>query len=386
VGKDGKTVANKENHICFENEKGQWIHIRSYSSGEQIRGTKVPDEFGNSHRLELLIFDDILKDSILDSVKEREKLKRWYFSSVMPAVNPKHHREIMIGTPMTMDELLSEFKMDKNMHTIMFPLAQKMPVPENEIVSSWPEFHTPENIYKDYQAAKGAHALNDWYRERMLEVTNKEMQVFKLDKRTDFFYQVMREKLDTLNVFTSIDMAVAKGSRDGKVAIITIGVDANNHWFVLRADNGYFTPSEAINILFEHYKNYRFYEVRGEKAALQQVFDHFLEIEMQRRQTWFTVDYLKSNSEVSKRNRIMGLQPIMNRSMIHLPVDQSIDAIDELRYQINGFTKDGATTPFIDLLDTLAGFTEEGFIFPPMSQMPVEFLDEPSNNMSWVYA
>ena len=34
----GKPIANKENHICFSNAKGEWTHIMCFGSGDQVRG------------------------------------------------------------------------------------------------------------------------------------------------------------------------------------------------------------------------------------------------------------------------------------------------------------------------------------------------------------
>ena len=370
--RNGRAVANKENHLCLMNEEGEWTHLKAFSSGEQIRGSKEPDEKGIGHRFELLLFDDILKDAILESEKEREKLKRWFFSSVMPAVNPKHHKEILIGTPMTDDELLSEFKRSPRVRTICFPQAMEMPVPVDEIVSSWPEWHTPKDIAASYADAKEAHAINDWYREKQLEVVNEEMRVFADGDMTDYYYESVKKRFPQMNFFTTIDMAVAKGSRDGKVAVITIGIDENSHWFIVRADNGYFTPTESIDLLFKHFNEYASLDMQAEKAALQQVLDHFLEKEMSRRAIWFNTGYLGANSSVSKENRVMALQPLVKRKMIHFPRDRSVEAINELKYQMRGFTKDGFTTKFKDLLDALANFTSTDFVFPPSQAMGSE--------------
>ena len=363
----GKTVANKENHLCLQNEHGKWVHFVAFGSGDQIRGRKYPDENGIGHRFELLLFDDILKDEILSSKPARDKLKRWLASSVLPAVNAKHHREIYVGTPMTQDDILMEFLRSKKMKSIAFPIAQKMPAPEDEIVSSWNDLHTPKSIAQSYEVAKDSHTLGDWSRERMLEVVNAELRMFRDDAIQKHPRKVIESKIPGLNVFTSIDLAVSKDSKEGKVAVITIGVDENDHWFVLDIDSGYYSPTETIDILFTHFTKYRFLKVKGEKAALQQVFDHFLIKEQERRKTWFTVGYLTNNSMVSKTQRVWGLEPIINSNKLHVPKDYKVPEVDELLYQLMGYTKEGPTTEFVDLADCLANFVDPNFIFYPTS-------------------
>jgi len=191
VDRNGKPIANKENHICLVNENGEFCHIVCFGSGDQIRGTKYADENGVGHRLELLIFDDILKDEILSSPKEREKLTRWYYSSVLPKI----------------------------------AVAKQMPIPVDKIVSAWPTFHTPESIHKSYSEAKSMGSDSDWFRERMLEVVNNEMRIFRDEWIKKYSYKEKKKDFGQMNFFTSLDLAVSSKKHGDTTSIITIGVN-----------------------------------------------------------------------------------------------------------------------------------------------------------------
>jgi hypothetical protein len=61
-------------------------------AGESMRGTKRGKD-----RPQLLVFDDILSDEILESEVQRKKLHTWFFSTVSNSVDITHFKYIMIN-------------------------------------------------------------------------------------------------------------------------------------------------------------------------------------------------------------------------------------------------------------------------------------------------
>ena len=120
----GKVVADKVDHICWTNQDGHVIHIQAKGAGQSMRGTKK-----NGHRPQLLIFDDILVDAILTSEGERKKLKVWFYSTVANSVDVSHYKKIVVGTPMTDDDLLMEMLRSTTYKSVKFPVANEFPVP-----------------------------------------------------------------------------------------------------------------------------------------------------------------------------------------------------------------------------------------------------------------
>jgi len=364
--KQGRNIADKENHICFENEDGILMHITCYGSGDQIRGVKKADKKGVGHRLELMIFDDILKDNIIDSEKERIKLRRWFYSSVTPAANPKHCKKIVVGTPMAQNDLLMMMLESKEYKSVKFPIADSMPVPLDKIISAWPDFHTPESINKSYNEAKSLNALDDWFRERMLEVVNEEMRVFKDEWIKYYYYADLKAEMGPMNFFTSIDLAVSSKKHGDISSIITIGVNKEGHRFIVACKRGQLTPGEVITELFKQVKKFRPIDTRAEKAALQQVLDYFIQEESMRTQTYFLYTPLEKNSVDSKEFRIKSMQPLFKAGKMHFPRDIDVDDINELLYELQGYIKTGSTTQYVDCIDCLANFMDTDFVIEPM--------------------
>jgi hypothetical protein len=358
--KMGKIIADTEKYICFENEKGHRIHIQAKGAGQSMRGTKK-----DGKRPELMIFDDILIDAIMTSKEERVKLKRWYYSSVVPACNTAHNKKIVVGTPMTDDDLLSEMLRSTTYKSIKFPICDKFPVPLEDIVSSWKDYHTPEKIYKAYNEAKEMGAEGDFFREKMLEVVNEEMRLFPEEQFKEFKYEDLKPHFGEMNFFTSMDMAVSVKTASDFRVVMTIGVNEKGHWFVVKIDVGRFDPSKMIDILFKHVKMYNPLEFKAEKAALQQVLDHFIEQRMLETGTYFQTSGLINNSVQSKEFRIRALQPLMKMGKIHFCSDRDKDAMAELYYEMKGYIKTGPTTAHDDAVDCLANFLDPDFIIAP---------------------
>ncbi|NOQ31122.1 MAG: hypothetical protein GQ570_08380 [Helicobacteraceae bacterium] len=302
-------------------------------------------------------------------------------SSVYPAVDMNFNKMVVVGTPFAEDDILLKMKRHTEFMTLECPVANKFPVPVNEIISSWSDRFTNEKIMKLYEGAKGLGEEASFYREYMLQITSEETRVFKDSWLQYFNYDVVKEQFSQMNFFTSMDIAVSsKNSSDYRV-VSTIGVDKNKNIFVVRMDVGKYDPSEIIDILFQHVRQYNPIETRAEKASLQQVLDHFIQLEMQRTGTYFNYKGLENNSSQQKEYRITALQPLFKTKKIWIPSDKNEDAFAEFDYEYKGFTKEGATTEHDDVLDCLANFLDPDFIVYPSSakqgtEIKGDFFDE----------
>jgi predicted phage terminase large subunit-like protein len=371
--KQGKIVADKVDYLALTNRAGHTLHIQAKGSGQSMRGTKK-----NGFRPQVCIFDDILKDEILTSENERKKLRTWFYSTVANAVDVTHYKKIVVGTPMTDDDLLMSMSRSKTYKTVKFPVADKFPCKVQDMVTSWPDRFTPERVMKQFNEAKEMGAEADFYREMMLEVVNEDLRIFKEEYFKEYYYKDMKKFFPDMNFFTSIDAAVSKKQSGDYSVVITVGVNSDGHLFIVRCDVGKMNPDELIDTLFEHVKEYRPIETRAEEAALQLVLDHYIEKRMMKTNTFFNYDKLIKNTSTAKEYRILGLQPMMKQGKIHFPADRSEDGIAELMYEMKGYISTGATTAHDDAVDCLANFLDPNFLQEPTmnsDNMPTEVMD-----------
>ena len=363
---DNKRIKPKNNQLVFDSVYGNRIYIQAKGAGESMRGTKK-----GKTRPQLLIFDDVMTDEILTSEVARKKLHSWFFSTVTGAVDIAHYKYLVIGTPMTEADLLGQMRVAPNWDTIEIPVAQEFPVPKEDIVSSWPDRFTPHEIWDKYQEHKQMGAESEFYREYMLQVISDDVRLFKKNMFKYFNYKELKEKFPNMLFFTSMDLAVSRKQSADYTAIITIGVDSDKNWFVVKADHGRFDPTKTLDILFNHVRMYGPLGVGVENAALQQVLDHFMNERMVRENTFFNVVRLKGNSAIKKEIRIAGLHPRFSLGKVWFNKRDSATKV-ELEHELNMMTREACLAQHDDVADCLANFTDEDFVFYPGESMGSE--------------
>ena len=351
---------NVEGESVFENNKGHRIRVFCKGTGQSFRGANW-----EGHRPDLIIGDDILNDDILYNKDLVRKQITWFSSVVSKAVNIQHFKMCMVGTPLLENDLLGMFAQSKSWKTIKLPVCQEFPVPLDKIKSLWADRFTPEKIMDEYVMNKSLGEEHTFFREMMLQVQNEETQVFKSNWIKRFKLKELKKNKLKYNYFTTMDLAVSKREKSDRTCIMTIGVNGDNHWFVVAIDFGRFNPSEVIDKLFRQVRMWKPLEVRAEKAALQQVLGHFIEERMMKENTHFLYSPLVANSITKKEVRIMGLEPKFKRGMVHFPDDAYEDEISLLEREILGQTRETNTTGHDDGIDTLASFNDEGFVVTP---------------------
>lgn len=349
-----------EGEVVFRNNKGHRTRIFTKGAGQAFRGANW-----EGYRPEVIIGDDILSDDIIYNKDLRKKLATWWVGTVENSVDISHYKEIVIGTPMTEDDLLSSFQKSKLWHSIAIPVCKEFPVPMDKLKPNWADRFTKERIMELYDNARDIGEEGTFYRELMLQTVSEDTRVFKKDWFKKYEYKTIKHEKQKYNFFTSMDLAATTRQSSDYTVIGTIAVNGDGHRFVVKLDVGRYTPSEAIDIVFNHVRLFRPIEFRAEKAGIQQVLGHFIEKKMLKENTHFMMNYLQLNSTTKKELRILSMQPLFKNRMIHFPTDVSQDEVAMMEHQILGFTKEGSTTGNDDILDWLANFNDPHFIVLP---------------------
>lgn len=356
----GKPVGQVQDCLVFDNLEGNRVYIQARGAGQQIRGTNKENQ-----RPQLVIMDDILPDECLTSENARKALSVWYSSSLMYAIDSKKSKMIAVGTPMTEDDLLMSFVSSGEWKVSWFPVCEEFTTDVTKIVPAWKDRQTAEVILGWYKMAKAIGEEGSFFREKMLEITPNDTRVF-LDNDFRFYkgkdFETLRHEM---NFFTTMDLAVSISESSDYTAIITIGVDRADRWYVARVDFGRWRISETMDKLFKHFRQFNPISFRAEKASLQQVFQQQLEDKMMREQIYVDLGYLSNNSVQSKHQRIMSLSPRHKAHKILFREDGVQVGFDELDREMKGYTLNGRTTRKIDVLDCLANFSDPNFVVSP---------------------
>jgi hypothetical protein len=366
-----KTIKPKVDVLVFDNKDGNRIFIQAKGAGESMRGTKK-----GKIRPQLLIFDDILNDDILESEVVRKKLHTWFFSTVSNSVDITHFKYVMINTPMTESDIVGLARVSKQWHTLELPVADDVNISIAQMVTSWRDRFTPKRVLQKLEEARSMGAQSQFYREMMLEITNKELALFQMNKIREFDYEDLRENFPKFLFFTAMDLAVSRKQSADFTFIITVAVDSDMNWYCVKMDHGRWDMQKTLDILFEnHLKKYNPLKIGVERAAHQQVFNDFMLQRMIQEQIVKEIYPLNSNSQLAKETRIATLVPVINTGKLWIHKKTS-PAKRELLHELDMMTREACLSQHDDGADCLASFTEQGFVVYPGEYRGTEIVGE----------
>lgn len=161
---------------------------------------------------------------------------------------------------------------------------------------------------------------------------NEAVPLERAEFKPNWMKQCLEDELHNreMNYFTMVDPAISQKKSADKTAIVTIGVDQYNNWFVVNIIWDHMLPNQLMDYIFSNWEQWKPKKIGVEMVAYQKSLQYALVDEMRRRNVFLPIVELKA--ERSKEERIRGLIPrYANGAMYHLtqcPHRQSME--DEL--------------------------------------------------------
>jgi phage terminase large subunit-like protein len=287
----------------------------------------------------IAVIDDPVKNrEEAESPTQRQKIWDWYTSTLYTrlegagaiiVIMTRWHSYDLVGMLLEQEkENIANGDPAEGWQVIRFPaLSDADSVldprdPRNEEnLPLWPEkFDVPtlENIKKN--------SIYDWVSLYQQTPIASETQEFK----PEYFKSWTNEKMEQLEMagrlryYTTLDPAISQSSTADNAVICTVAKEIDGpNWYRRREDAGKFTPKQMIDILFKHQGEFKS-EVGVEVIAFQKALKYMIDEEMRRRQQYFTVHELKS--QTAKEVRIRGLLPLYQNGVIwHMPSDAAYE-------------------------------------------------------------
>jgi phage terminase large subunit-like protein len=135
------------------------VRILARSRGQKVRGLRHLQ-----HRPKLVIVDDPEDGEWVRTKENRDKTDRWLHSEVMPGMDARKGKLVVIGNLLHMDALLSRLKTaGSGFKVLEFPLI------DDKGVCTWPAMYPTEQSLKDKERDMGAIA---WQREMLLRIVS----------------------------------------------------------------------------------------------------------------------------------------------------------------------------------------------------------------------
>ena len=275
---------------------GQRVRIEAYGKGAAVRGLSW-----GAKRPDLVIIDDPQDSEDARSETVTVNDWDWFLSDVY--FLGKSTRIFLIGNNLgerCIIEQVINFAEQLNFTAIRIPIIK-----ENG-ESAWPSKWPLSDIEKDREKWESVGKTDIWYREKMCQSISPDSQKFKREY-FKYYDENSMPDLRSLNIYTTVDLAISQKVNADYSAIVTMGVSSEGHWFVLDVEYGRYDPSTTIDAIFAAVQKWHPLTVGVESVAYQAALQHFLEKEMPRRGSFFRVVALKA--EKKKEIRIDNIQP-----------------------------------------------------------------------------
>lgn len=354
---------SKARELEFKVDRGdgtyRYFSIVGKGAGQSMRGIKR-----RGTRPQIILIDDLEDDEAVMNKESRRKLKNWFFKVLYPARDPNRYKLFYVGTPLHDDSLLANLMNDSTWCPIKFPIQ------DSEGNPAWSDRFSKKWIDDEMAKFRRQGMGKAFFQEYMLEVIDDDDAVFKKDNFHYYDRGDMAKHLPSMNVFTSVDLAISKEDHADFTVITTIAVNSDNHWFVLNQDVSKSSMSEIINRLFGQISKYKPQLLILETVAFQLAFKGMVEEEMLRRNSFVRIETTK---KMKKELKIQSMQPRYVTQSVHHPKGEDV-WIKDLEEQLVMFRPEGALTKHDDQIDSLSFMTEFAYAPSNMSENSEEYL------------
>jgi predicted phage terminase large subunit-like protein len=314
--------------------------IVARGAGQNIRGIA-----NLNSRPDLIIMDDVEDSREVQSPTSRTNLRRWLYGDVLPAIDPKRGKIVMIGTVLHDDSLLNRIltNLDDEWITKIYKAIQ------DDGTSLWPERFPIEYLEKIKKKHADEGMLSTFYMEYQNEPVSEDDCQFKREMIRYYTDDDIKDK--KLSYITTCDLAITEKSYGDFSVIITVGWDRETgDGYVREYVRRRMPLSDSADFIIAHKLRYNPDKIGIERGTLEKALNPTLEQKRIERGVFLRLETVTAGN---KYERIMGLEPkfmsgkiYIKREMVELidellrfPNGKHDDLIDALAYQLQLFVQ-----------------------------------------------
>ena len=341
----GKIVFTKdtESDIIVEFRDGQKFRIIAKGSEQKLRGL-----IWNGTRPDIILIDDAENDELVVNKDRREKMRRWFYSALLPCVSSKGVVR-MVGTILHMDSLLERLMpktWDKK--TVNTPLKlyntglvaggwksikyRAHDSTFNHIL--WPE-RWPKNKLENIRAGYVAQGIPDAYSQEYLnDPIDTSLAYFKTK---DFLGMLPEHKDLRMNKYIAVDLAISEAERADYSVFIIAGVDEFKRIFILDVIRDRIDSREIVDTIINLQRVYNPEVIGIEEMQISKSIGPFLREEMVSTGVFPSIKMLKHGG----KDKIARSRSIQARIRAHTVFfDKSADWYQSLEDELSKFPRD----------------------------------------------
>ena len=308
---------------------------------------------------DLVIHDDVVSRENITTIDQINKVKNFFKDSLdLVDANKGSHKEvIVVGTTWHMADLYAWIQ-DKETGILDDFAILKMPAYEGE----WKKgklLLPPILGWKILEGLKRQQGPSHFAAQYLLNPVPPENALFKPPFRR---YEETDISGVPLNKFITIDPAISQEKEADYSAMVCVGVDKNNDWYILDLWRERVPPKQLLDQMFYWDEKWKPVQVGIETVSFQKTLQYFAYEEMKKRNQNIPIMELK-HSNRGKYERIIGLEPRYATGSIFHPQRGANPLVDALEDELGRVDSDGIKAQHDDLMDALASQLE--LAFPP---------------------
>jgi phage terminase large subunit-like protein len=328
------------------------VRILSRSRGQKVRGLRHLQ-----HRPRLIVVDDPEDGEWVRTKENRDKTDRWLHSEIMPGMDARKGKIVVIGNLLHMDALLPRLRSPgTNFKVLEFPLIRDGEGSRVERCT-WPAMYPTEQSLSDKERDMGPIA---WAREMLLKIVADDEAIIKPE---DIHYYDERPTGIAQMKAHGIDLAISQKEGADYTAIVSGEVfyqdDAPKIYIRPNPYNEHVTFHNFLlkvrNIPGELGGSHLFFveDVAYQKAAIQEMERALLPVVPmkpqgdKRARLQVVAPYIKNGTVLFPRS---GCEELLGQ-MFNLGVESHDDLNDALVYLLQGLVSQGLDLPKIHWIE-----------------------------------
>jgi len=329
-----------DDFIELENVEQHRIGIKLVGAQMAIRGTRFSNKKG-SHRPELVLMDDILKDSDAKSPTVIEAIEHTIHRAVAKAVHPTKNKIIYIGTVFSTKDPLYKVIESGRWNASVYPVCEKFPCSKEEFKGSWEDRFPYEAVKDMYEDAIAMGRPGDFNVEMMNRVMSEEDRLILDSDIVWYKRDTVLSNKGLFNFYITTDFATSESNASDFSVISVWAYNNNGDWLWVDGICKRQLMDKNVNELFKFAQKYKPQLVGIEVTGQQGGFISWIQNEMINRNIYFTLASDGNNAKpgirpnTNKMQRFNVVVPWFKLGKIWFPEDMKthpaiIEALEEL--------------------------------------------------------
>lgn len=304
--------------------------------------------------------DDFTGSELMPSQEDIDNAIGWHKLTFSLLSNPKTGTMDNTGTRWAPHDLVDYIRRNEN-HYQCFEITSTeksaWPIPDDSYCV-WPERYDKVTL-EQIRDSQGNKIFETQYLNRPRAGEDVTFEPAYLNR-----HDTLSEFPPDLKYFTIVDLASWKDNkRICNNVVLTGAKDTKNHIWLGRVDAGHYNPTEVIDLIKDHTKQFNS-KALVEEVGYQIALRHFARLDMQQEGSHvYQIEQLPAdNRKGAKSLRIESLQPLVKNGMFHVlsSMKTFIQEMEDYPY--------GANKDMLDCAGFLARYSKSGVLVQSIPQ------------------